>query len=75
MSNARIRTPGYPFTPLLFIIAAVVLVINTLKDQLSDNPLRTLLALSIIVLGIPAYFIWRARSKTVYRGAEGSEAD
>jgi APA family basic amino acid/polyamine antiporter len=59
------RTPGYPLTPLLFITAAAVLVINTLSDQLSANPLRTLLALGIIVLGIPAYFIWRARSKTV----------
>jgi APA family basic amino acid/polyamine antiporter len=69
------RTPGYPLTPLLFILAAIVLVINTLKDQLSDNPIRTLLALSIIVLGIPAYFIWRSRSKTVYKVAESSEAD
>lgn len=69
------RTPGYPFTPLLFIIAAVVLIINTLSDQLSENPLQTLLALSVIVLGIPAYFIWRARSKTVYASATGSEAD
>ncbi|MGA9772914.1 MAG: amino acid permease [Blastocatellia bacterium] len=69
------RTPGYPLTPLLFILAAIVLVINTLKDQLSDNPIRTLLALSIIVLGIPAYYIWRSRSKTVYKVAESSEAD
>ena len=69
------RTPGYPLTPLLFIIAAIVLIINTLSDQLSKNPLQTLLALSVIVLGIPAYLIWRARSKTVYTGAESSEAD
>ncbi len=68
------RTPGYPFTPMLFIIAAVVLIINTLRDQLSESPLQTLLALSVIVLGIPAYFIWRAHSKTVYRSAEGPEA-
>lgn len=69
------RTPGYPLTPLLFIIAAVVLIINTLSDQLSKEPLKTLLALSVIVLGIPAYFIWRAHSKTAYRSAEGVEAD
>ncbi|HKS43087.1 MAG TPA: amino acid permease [Blastocatellia bacterium] len=69
------RTPGYPFTPLLFIIAAVVLIINTLSDQLSKDPLRTLKALSVIVLGIPAYFVWRTLNKTDYRSAENSEAD
>lgn len=66
--------PGYPFTPLLFIIAAAVLVINTLIDQFSDNPLRTLLALSVIVLGVPAYFVWRARSKVVMGPVENPEA-
>jgi Gamma-aminobutyrate permease and related permeases len=55
--------PGYPFTPLLFIIAAAVLVINTLIDQMTKNPLRTTYALGIILLGVPAYFIWRVRSK------------
>ncbi|HKP87586.1 MAG TPA: amino acid permease [Blastocatellia bacterium] len=68
------RTPGYPFTPILFIAAAVVLIVNTLKDQLSDSPKRTLLALGIILLGIPAYFIWRSRSKTVYQAVETPEA-
>jgi APA family basic amino acid/polyamine antiporter len=56
--------PGYPWTPLLFIIAAVILVINTLIDNLKDNPDKTLKALSIILIGIPAYFIWRWRSGT-----------
>jgi basic amino acid/polyamine antiporter, APA family len=55
--------PGYPFTPLLFIIVAAVLVINTLIDQMTKNPLRTTYALGIILLGLPAYFIWRVRSK------------
>jgi basic amino acid/polyamine antiporter, APA family len=68
-------TPGYPITPLLFIIAAAVLIINTLRDQLATNLLQTLFALSVIVLGIPAYFIWRTHSKTAYRIAESSEAD
>ena len=55
--------PGYPFTPLLFIGAAVVLVINTLVSQMSEKPLRTAAALGVIGLGIPAYFVWRARGK------------
>jgi basic amino acid/polyamine antiporter, APA family len=56
------NVPGYPWTPLLFIIAAVILVANTLVDNLRDNPEKTLEALGIIVIGIPAYFIWRWRS-------------
>jgi APA family basic amino acid/polyamine antiporter len=55
--------PGYPFTPLLFIIAAAVLVTNTLIAQMNSDPRRTTYALGIIVLGVPAYFIWRTRSK------------
>jgi APA family basic amino acid/polyamine antiporter len=69
------QTPGYPFTPLLFIIAAAVLVINTLSDQLKEDYLRTLLALSVIALGVPAYYLWRSRSKPVYTAPESSEAD
>jgi APA family basic amino acid/polyamine antiporter len=55
--------PGYPFTPLLFIIAATALVINTLITKMSSDPRRTIYALGIILLGVPAYFIWRTRSK------------
>ncbi len=56
------RVPGYPWTPLLFIIAAFLLVANTLYDNLRDQPGKTGLALGSIVLGLPAYFIWRSRS-------------
>lgn len=65
--------PGYPFTPLLFIIAAAVLVINTLIDQMTKNPLRTTYALGIILLGVPAYFIWRGRSKVGIEPIKTSE--
>jgi basic amino acid/polyamine antiporter, APA family len=68
------RVPGYPFTPLLFIIAAAVLVINTLITQMSSDPRRTTYALGIILLGVPAYFIWRARSKVGMEPIETPEA-
>ena len=54
--------PGYPLTPLLFIVAAVLLVANTLFNNLRDQPKKTAGALSIIALGLPAYFIWRSRN-------------
>jgi APA family basic amino acid/polyamine antiporter len=67
--------PGYPWTPLLFIIAAVILVTNTLIDNLKDNPDKTLKALSIILIGIPAYFIWRWRSGTTPEAPAEQTAD
>jgi APA family basic amino acid/polyamine antiporter len=56
--------PAYPWTPLLFIIAAVVLVANTLFTNLRDQPGKTVLALGIIALGLPAYMIWRRGALT-----------
>ena len=51
------RVPGYPFTPLLFILAAALLVINTVIRQ----PARAAIGLGIVLLGAPAYAIWRRR--------------
>jgi basic amino acid/polyamine antiporter, APA family len=51
--------PLYPWTPLIFIIAAAVLVINTLVSNIQNEFRRTSIALGIMLVGIPAYFIWR----------------
>lgn len=72
-ASSDYRVPGYPLTPLLFIAAASVLVINTLVTNINQSPRNTLLALGVIVLGIPAYFIWRSRSDNVYQPAEAPE--
>jgi APA family basic amino acid/polyamine antiporter len=53
------RVPGYPFTPLLFIIAATALVVNTLATQIG----RAAIGLAIVILGVPVYFIWRRVGK------------
>jgi APA family basic amino acid/polyamine antiporter len=50
------RVPGYPFTPLLFIIAAAALVANTIAAK----PLDALVGLGIVMVGAPAYMVWRA---------------
>ena len=53
------RVPGYPLTPLLFIAAAVALVFNTLVTQ----PARAAVGLGIVLLGAPAYLVWRTRAR------------
>ena len=53
------RVPGYPWTPLLFIAAAAALVLNTIVIQMG----RAAIGLGIVLLGTPAYFIWRRRIK------------
>ena len=52
------RVPGYPVTPLLFIAAAAALVLNTVATQ----PVRAGIGLGIVLLGAPAYLIWRSKS-------------
>ncbi|MGH7751586.1 MAG: APC family permease [Gemmatimonadales bacterium] len=52
------RTPGYPATPILFILVAAAFAGNTLWNR----PLETLIGLGIVVLGLPAYLVWRRRA-------------
>ena len=53
------RTPGYPVTPLLFVASAALLVLNTLREQ----PTRALIGLSVVLVGTPAFYLWRARAR------------
>jgi len=69
------KVPGYPWTPLLFILAAFVLVANTLFNNLRDQPVKTLLAVGIIALGLPAYLIWRSRGAAAIDPTVHSEAN
>jgi len=52
------RVPGYPITPLLFVIAAVLLVINTIVTQ----PGISSIGLGFVALGAPVFFLWRAKA-------------
>jgi APA family basic amino acid/polyamine antiporter len=54
------RTPGYPFTPLLFILAAATIVINTVWL----NPRRALVGVGLVLLGAPVFWFWRARNRS-----------
>ena len=53
------RVPGYPVTPLLFVLAAVVIVGNTVWSQ----PKQALIGIAVVMAGAPAYMIWQRRLK------------
>ncbi len=48
------RSWGYPWIPLCFILANLVIAMATLWE----NPLESLLGAGIVALGIPAYYLW-----------------
>jgi APA family basic amino acid/polyamine antiporter len=50
------RVPGYPWTPLAFILAAVALVANTIATQ----PARAAIGIGVVLLGVPVYAAWRS---------------
>ncbi len=49
------KTLGYPVVPLLFVLVATWLVINTLKER----PVESAAGLALIALGLPLYFYFR----------------
>jgi basic amino acid/polyamine antiporter, APA family len=51
------RTPGYPFVPILFIIATVGLLLNSLFQR----PGPTVASFAAILAGVPIYYLWRRR--------------
>ena len=51
------RVPGYPVTPLLFVLAACVIVINTIVSQ----PKQAAIGIAVVLAGAPAYLIWKRR--------------
>ncbi len=53
------RVPGYPITPILFVVAAVALVLNTIITQ----PGISSIGLGFVALGAPVFYIWRPRGR------------
>ena len=61
------RVPGYPVTPLLFVIAAAALALNTIITQ----PLRAGIGLGIVLLGAPAFLMWQRKTKPIDENQPG----
>ena len=52
------KTWGYPITPIIFILAALYISINSLISQFWN----AMAGLGIILLGLPFYFYWKRKS-------------
>ena len=53
------RVPGHPFTTLFFIAACAVITFSLLYKF----PLNSSISFGIMLLGVPAYFVWARRLK------------
>jgi basic amino acid/polyamine antiporter, APA family len=58
------RVPGYPWTPILFVLAASAIVGNAIYLAFRDpNQFQNLTAAIVLLLiGLPAYLFWRKRA-------------
>jgi APA family basic amino acid/polyamine antiporter len=65
------RVPGYPATPILFVVAAIALVINTIVTQ----PGISSIGLGFVAFGAPVFYIWRSRGRAAGVPAVASPAD
>ncbi len=48
------KTWGYPYTPLVFILFALLLVANTAVE----NPVASAIGLGLVASGVPAFWFW-----------------
>jgi APA family basic amino acid/polyamine antiporter len=63
------HTPGYPVTPVIFLLL-IALLLFLLGGR---NPLQALLGVGVVALGLPVYYLlFRSRSQpTIERNADG----
>ena len=52
------RVPGHPWTPLLFMLSAMGIVLSTLVSQ----PGRAVVGIGLVLLGAPAFWLWAGRN-------------
>ena len=49
------RVFGYPWVPVLFVLASMLLLVNTLVEK----PVESVIGLLLMAAGVPAYLWWR----------------
>ena len=56
--SGAFRTPGYPWTPALFVAAAILVVASSVYS----NPRNALIGTGLLALGVPVFRYWRRRT-------------
>jgi basic amino acid/polyamine antiporter, APA family len=62
------RTPGYPWTPGIFVGAASFVV----ASSIAANPWNALIGTGLLLLGVPVYWYWNRRTRRHRERHEGS---
>ncbi len=55
------RVIGYPVVPVVFVFVAIALLYSTLRQ----SPRESGIGLAVIAAGLPFYFFWRRRNRSV----------
>lgn len=55
------RVPGYPLVPVVFIMVSAVIA----ATQVAAAPWPSVIGLSLVLVGLPVFFAWSARSRRV----------
>jgi basic amino acid/polyamine antiporter, APA family len=66
-ADVRFRMPGFPVLPVIFILAAVYVVIGSIKS----NPGNAIKGSALIALGVPVYVFWNRKEKNF--AADGAD--
>jgi APA family basic amino acid/polyamine antiporter len=53
------RAPGYPWTPALFVAAAIFVV----ASSVAANPRNSLIGTGLLALGVPVYWYWTRKTR------------
>jgi basic amino acid/polyamine antiporter, APA family len=59
-SRGAFRTPAYPWTPGLFVAAAIFVV----ASSIAANPRNALIGAGLLALGVPAYLYWNRAGRS-----------
>jgi APA family basic amino acid/polyamine antiporter len=59
--------PGYPWTPAIFVLAAILVVVSSI----GANPRNAAIGSGLLLLGVPVYLWWRRPVVAVANGRAG----
>jgi APA family basic amino acid/polyamine antiporter len=63
-ASVRFRMPGYPLAPIIFVLAALYVVLGSIVS----NPENAFKGAALIALGVPVYWYWSGKLLPAKRG-------